>query len=300
MRGEIYGSQVRSGSFAFPAGVGLPLRAGEVLLLQGHFSNPGATDIDATVQLTLTTATQGITTSAGVFFFNDPFVDIPPGTFSKASMRCLVPSGVTLASVSSHDHALGQNVSAFLDSPAGPPATTPFYAGLDAANPLPLQASVPVEAGSRIRFTCTYQNLAGTLEILQGLDLHASEMCVLSGTYFPAGNPDMESCALAPDGFGTGTATCSQTLACVNGCQAGTVPPADLGLSSTPNIDPCWQRCVVASCAGASAVLFALERCLQTRCAAECAAPSSASCGACQTAQCSGEATACASDSCGG
>jgi Copper type II ascorbate-dependent monooxygenase, C-terminal domain len=299
MRGEVYGSQARSGSFAFPAGVGLPLRAGEVLLLQGHFSNPRATDIDATVQLTLTTASQGITTSAGVFFFNDPFVDIPAGAFSKASMRCLLPSDITVVSVSSHDHALAQSVSAFLDPPVGPSAPTPFYAGLDAANPLPLQASVPAGAGSRIRFTCVYQNVNGTGEVLQGLDVH-NEMCVLSGAYYPALNPDVESCALAPDDFGTGAASCSQTLACVSACPAGTEPPADLGLSSTPNVDPCWQRCVVASCADASALLFALERCTQSHCAAECGMPASASCASCRMVQCPRETSACASDACGG
>jgi hypothetical protein len=300
MRGEVYGSQARSGSFAFPAGVGLPLRAGEVLLVQGHFSNPGRTDLDATVQLTLRTATEGITTSAGVFFFDDPFVDIPAGAFSKASMRCLVPNDVTLVSVSSHDHALAQSVSAFLDPPAGPAAGIPFYAGLGAANPLPLQHSVPVAAGSRIRFTCAYQDVAGTVEVLQGLDGHANEMCVLSGAYYPAMNRDVESCALAPDDFGTGTAPCAQTLACVSACPAGTTPPADLGLSGTPNVDPCWQRCVVASCADASARLFALERCMQAQCAAECTVASSASCSSCQTTRCPQEAMACASDACSG
>ena len=300
MRGEVYGSQTRSGSFAFPAGVGLPLRAGEVLLLQGHFSNPGATDLDATVQLTLRTATEGITTSAGVFFFDDPFVDIPAGAFSKASMRCLVPNDVTLVSVSSHDHALAQSVSAFLDPPSGSPAGIPFYAGLGAANPLPLQHSVPVAAGSRIRFTCAYQNVAGTVEVVQGLDVHENEMCVLSGAYYPAMNRDVESCAIAPDDFGTGAATCAQTLACAGACPAGTAPPADLGLSGTPNVDPCWQRCVVASCADASALLFALERCVQAQCAAECSAASSASCASCQTTRCPQEATACASDACSG
>ena len=300
MRGEIYGSQARTGSFAFPAGVGLPLRAGEVLLLQGHFSNPAGPDLDVTAQLTLTTTTHGITTSAGVFFFNDPFVDIPAGAFSKASMRCLVPSDVTLLSVSSHDHARAQSVSAFVDPPASPRATTPFYAGLNAANPLPLQATIPVLAGSRIRFTCTYENVTGTAEVLQGLDVQANEMCVLSGAYYPALDPAVEVCALAPDDFGTGTATCAQTLACVNSCPAGTAPPANLGLSGTPNVDPCWQRCVVSSCADASALLFALQRCAQTQCAAECMLPSSAACASCQTAQCPREATACASDACNG
>jgi hypothetical protein len=153
-----------------------------------------------------------------------------------------------------------------------------------------------VAAGSHIRFVCTYQG--GTQEIVEGSDIQADEMCVLSGAYYPAASAEMESCALAPDEFGTGSATCAQTLACAGACPAGTVPPADLGLSSAPDVDSCWQRCVVASCPSASALLFALMRCAQAHCAAECAAPSSAACAACQTAACPTEATACAGDAC--
>jgi Copper type II ascorbate-dependent monooxygenase, C-terminal domain len=300
MRGEVYGSQVRTASFGFPSGVGLPLHGGEVLLVQVHFLNAGASDIDASVRLALTTTTEGIATRAGVFFFDDPFIDIPAGALSQATMRCLVPNDVTIVSASSHDHARAQSVAAFLDPPGGAPATLPFYSALDAANPLPLQATVPVPAGTRVRFTCKYQNVSGTGEILQGLDYQADEMCVLSGAYFPAVDAQAESCALAPDDFGTGQGTCSQALACVNACPAGSGPPADLGLSSTPDVDPCWQRCVVASCGDASALLFALERCANKNCSTECAAPASDACAACQTAQCPAQSSACAGDACGG
>jgi hypothetical protein len=300
MRGEVYGSQVRTGSFAFPAGVGLPVRGGEVLMVQVHFLDAGAQDLDASVNLALTTTPQGISTSAGVFFFDDPFIDIPPGGTGRASMRCLVPNDITIVSASSHDHARAQTVAAFVDPPTGAPATRPFYSALDAANPLPLEATIPVAGGSHVRFTCTYQNVASNLEVLQGLDVQAGEMCVLSGAYYPAMDARVESCALAPDDFGTGSATCAQTLGCVNACPSGTVPPADLGLSSVPDVDPCWQRCVVASCADASALLLSLERCAQSSCTAECAAPSSSACAACLAAQCPLESSACASDVCAG
>lgn len=300
MRGEAYGSQLRTGSFAFPPGVGLPLRGGEVLLVQVHFLNATAQDIDASVRLTLATTTAGISTQAGVFFFDDPFIDIPAGALSQATMRCLVPNDVTIVSASSHDHSRAQRVAAFLDPPGGPLATLPFYSALDAANPLPLQATIAVAAGTRLRFRCDYQNTSGYSEVLQGLDIQANEMCVLSGAYYPAMNAEAESCALSPDDFGSGQAACAQTLACVNACPYGTAPPADLGLSSTPNVDPCWQRCVVASCPDASALLFALERCALTSCSTECATPSSSGCAACQAARCAAQSSACASDTCGG
>jgi hypothetical protein len=300
MRGEVYGSQARTGSFAFPAGVGLPLRGGEVLLVQVHFLDAGAKDIEASVDLTLTTTPHGVFTSAGVFFFDDPFIDIPAGALARATMRCPVPNDVTIVSASSHDHVRARSFAAFLDPPMGAPATLPFYSALDAANPLPLQATIPVAAGSHIRFVCTYQNAGGYQEVLQGLDVQASEMCVFSAAYYPAIDTQTESCAVSPDNFGTGTAACAQTLACVNACPPGTAPPADLGLSTAPNVDACWQRCVVASCPDASALLLALERCTQNHCATECAAPSSGACGACQVAQCPVESSACSTDACAG
>lgn len=297
MRGEVYGSQAPVGSFAFPPGVGLPLRGGEVLLAQVHWLDAGAKAIDVRLDLTLTTSAAGVSTPAGVFFFDDPFIDIPPGAFGQASMRCLVPGDVTLVTAASHDNARAQSVAAYLDPPTGPPAQMPFYTALDAANPLPLQVSVPVAAGSRLRFSCKYQNVNGTQEYLQGLDVQADEMCVFSGAYYPALDQEVESCALSPDEFGTGVATCADTLACVNACPAGTAPPLDLGLlSGTPNVDPCWQRCVVASCPDASALLFSLERCAQASCEAACATPSSAACAACQASACSPESIACAGD----
>ncbi len=300
MRGEVYGSQARTGSFAFPAGVGLPLRGGEVLLVQVHFLDAGAQSLDARVDVALTTARQGVDVSAGVFFFDDPFIAIPPGASSHASMRCLVPNDVTFASVSSYNHTRAQSVTAFLDPPSGALAVRPFYASLDAANPLSIQSSLPIAAGSRVRFTCAYQNLQGTSEVLQGLDYQADELCILSGTYYPASSSPMESCALAPDDFGTGTATCAQTLACVNACPPGTAPPADLGLSTAPHVDPCWQRCVVASCRSTSALLFALERCSLAHCVTACGAAASAECAACQMAQCATAWNGCAADVCGG
>jgi len=297
MRGEVYGSQARTGSFSFPAGVGLPVRAGEVLLVEVHFLDAGAQDIDARVDLTLATTTKGIATPAGAFFFDDPFIDIPAAASARASMRCLVPDDVTIVSTSFHGHAHAQAVTAFVDPPTGAPASTPYYTAPDAANPLPLQASVPVAAGSHVRFACEF--FGGPQEILQGLDFQASEMCALSGAYYPAMGSQAESCALAPDDFGTGSATCAQTLACAGACPAGSAPPADLGLSTVPNVDPCWQRCVVASCPRASALLLALVRCEQNNCGSECAAPSSAACAACRTTHCPTEASACAGDTCG-
>src|SRR5215831_12999309 len=73
-RAQVYGAQARTGTFALPPGVGLPLRAGEVLLMQAHYLNATASDVDASISLTITTANDGITQRAASFFFDDPFI----------------------------------------------------------------------------------------------------------------------------------------------------------------------------------------------------------------------------------
>jgi len=270
------------------------------LLLQVHFVNASAQDIDARADVTFSTVTQGISTQAGVFFYEDPFIDIPAGAAGQASMRCIVPNDITILSVSSYGHARLQNLSAYIDAPSNPPAARPFFTSLGAANPLPIQASIPISAGSHVRVACAYQNEQGASDIFEGLDYRGDEMCVLSGTYYPVMSVAAESCALTPDEFGTGTSTCSQALACAVACPSATTPPADFGLLGTPQVDPCWQKCVAASCSATSALLFALERCSQANCSTACAAPASADCTTCQAAMCPSETSGCASDICGG
>jgi hypothetical protein len=299
MRAAIYGSQARSGSFQFPTGVGLPVHGGEVFLLQIHFINAGSADLAANVALTLMSTTQGVSTAAGAFFFNDPFIDLAVATTSYATMRCLVPNDITLLGALSHTHGRALAFAAFLDPASSPPASTPFYYSADPTSAVPLAADLLVTAGARLRFTCTYQNQMAQ-EYFQGLNDLASEMCAFSGVYYPALQEQAEACALAPDAFGTGTATCAQTLACVSACATpSTAPLFDFGISTAPSVDPCRQKCLVASCPSASAPLFALEQCIQMNCMAPCAAPTSAECSGCQGAQCAAQTSACAGDPCG-
>src|ERR1700721_668631 len=61
------------GSLALPAGVGLPMQAGEVLLIQSHYLNATASDINAQASLSIDYVTEDPGVHAGAFFFYDPF-----------------------------------------------------------------------------------------------------------------------------------------------------------------------------------------------------------------------------------
>jgi hypothetical protein len=297
-RAQVYGAQARTGTFALPSGVGLPLRSGEVLLMQAHYLNATASDVDATISLTVTTAKVGITQRAGSFFFDDPFVDAPPAQKSHAQIRCTVPSDATVVAVSAYAHARAIDFAAFLDPPAGPLGAAPFYRAPGFANPLPLQTSLAVPAGAHLRAACTYDNTKGTSELFAGPRNDADEACILSGIYFPDLGDDVSACRTVPDMFGTGSATCGATRTCVDACPLSATPPLDLGLGQARTIDPCWQKCVVASCADASAFLFALRACTSAKCTTECGQGPSAACTSCASAQCAKEVAACDADSC--
>ncbi len=297
-RAQIYGSELRVDSFTMPDGVGLPLADGEVLLVQVHYLNAAATSSDANASLTLRTATVGVTQRAGAFYFADPFIDVGVGQRGQASMRCVIPQDATLLTVAGTAHARATDFSAFLDPAGAPPSTSPLYRAPGTANPLPLRTSKAVAGGEHVRFSCTFDNARGTTEILGGPRNDADEACALSGLYTPAQGDDVDACRAAPDGFGTGAATCAQTRACVDACPAASAPPPDLGLGDGGAADPCWQRCMVASCSDASRLLLTLRACVAARCASSCAGGPSAPCTTCIQSSCTAESNACDAYAC--
>jgi hypothetical protein len=296
-RAQVYGSEAKTGSFALPQGVGLPLRGGEVLVMQTHYLNAGAGDVDASSTLTITTTAVPPEQRAGTFFFADPFVDVPAGQKARAQIRCAFPNAATILAVSAYAHARATDFAAFVDPETGPVSTAPFYRAPGFANPLPLQTTLPVPARSHVRALCTYDNTRGATELFGGARNDADEACVLSGVYFPDLGDEVATCRAGPDMFGTGSGACGPTRACVDACPAGSAPPADLGLGRALVIDPCWQKCVVASCSDASALLFAQRACAAARCASECASPGAA-CTGCGQANCAKEVAACDADAC--
>jgi hypothetical protein len=297
-RAQIYGAQAKTGSLALPPGVGLPLRSGEVLLMQAHYLNATAADVDASISLSIATAQGGITQRAGSFFFADPFIDAPPAQKAHAQMRCAIPQDATLVTVSAYAHARAIDFAAFVDPPSGPLGAAPFYRAPGFANPLPLQTSLALPAGAHVRATCAYDNTRGAGELFAGPRNDADEACNYSGIYFPDLGDDVSSCRAAPDMFGTGSATCAATRACTDACPAASAPPLDLGLGRATPIDPCWQKCIVASCSDASTLIFALRACAVSKCPSDCASGPSSACTSCAAAQCAKEVAACNADSC--
>jgi hypothetical protein len=295
-RGVLYGGQTPTGSEVYPAGVGLPTTGNQVLIFQVHYLNASATALQAqvNVDLTLDTNASDITSQAGIIFFYDPMIDVPAGAMAKASMRCLIPSNITLLYASSHYHARGVGYSAYLDPAVDQLGTTPFYTSSSWSSPDNANLTMPIAAGSRIRFECDYDNTAGTQAFFSGQSAQTNEMCMFIGTYYPEMGQLSDFCVQGEDMLGTGTAACGATLSCLQACGG------KLGLGGGLQVSPpdCEQTCFVESCPTASAPMIDFSTCMQQSCKTPCSDTSSSACTSCITANCVAQYEACQAHTC--
>lgn len=296
VRGVVYGAQEATGQTTYPSGVGLPVKAEDVLLLQTHYLNASSSPLEARVKLQLDLGkAENIRVNAGVLFFYNPFIHVPATSMAKSSMRCRLRQGVTVLGAVSHYHKRGTSYGAYLDAPDGTPATSPFYTSTDWEHPRPMNTPVTVPEGARIRFECTYDNMAGTRPYYQGQSADENEMCMFMGLYYPALERRDEICQVDPDMFGVGRTGCLDTARCVQACGVAAAPTT-LG-QGMPNVDPCWQRCMAGSCPNASRPLFTHLSCSRTHCSGQCYFEGP-ECTACLTRNCATEVLACQAATC--
>ena len=290
VRGLMYGAQTPTGSEDFPPSVGLVTSPNQILLFQVHYINATPAPINAEVNVHLTLDSgNDVLTNAGVMFFYDPFIDVPAGAKAKASMRCLIPRDITLLSAQSHYHARGVGYSAFLDADATHLAPSAFYTSGSWSSPALMTMNTPIKGGSRVRFECEYDNSSGTQEYFQGPSAATNEMCMFIGTYYPDLGALDDFCEAGPDMFGTGSATCGDTLSCFSAC----------GKISTSQLSaPCVQKCMVQSCPTASAPLVPLLKCVNSSCSSQCMDTSSGACKACLQSSCGSTYATCSSHVC--
>jgi hypothetical protein len=295
VRGVLYGSQEPMGMSMLPAGVGFELQSQEVLLFQVHYLNATTGPLQSKVQVTLHTVPDKQPNLAGVLFYYDPFIDVPPMSTATANARCTLPQNITLLGVFPHYHARGVGYRAFLDLPSQPAAADPFYTSTDWTHPAPWTGGpMTITQGTAIRWYCDYDNSSSGNEYFQGPSALTNEMCMFTGAYYPAMDAAQEGCFSSMSMFGSGTQACGATLNCFQACPQGTAP-AGLGTSQGGDVDPCWQKCFVQSCPSASDALLPELKCLGDNCKTECAA---GNCMTCAQQKCLSQSLACLNHVC--
>jgi hypothetical protein len=228
------GSQNQTGEsiLSFPEGVGI--RVGGVLLMNVHYRNGSDARLDTDVKVTFdTTTADKIQQEGDVMFLFNPLISVPPGRAARSHWRCPVYRDITIANVQSHMHARGVGYEARVDDGA------PFYVN-DRWEGVPVKSfeGFTVKAGSKLDYHCDYRNTGGA-PVYMG-PRTSDEMCMLIGSYYPA-DPRTSSCldetGELPGGewIGQGTATCQQTLGCVQEAQ-GLQAITDCMLAASPSV----------------------------------------------------------------
>src|SRR5262249_60879143 len=127
-------------------------------LMNTHYLNatPTALDTTATISLSVVDGST-VTQEAGVLFFYNFWIKVPPRGEAEARMRCPITRDITLLSAQEHMHARGVSYRADLLGSDG--AVEPIYANQSWENVPVKQLSpgMPLPGGSFIDYRCEYQ-----------------------------------------------------------------------------------------------------------------------------------------------
>ena len=277
----VYTSGTSSDETRLPAGVGLRLRAGEVLRIELHFPNATAEEGVAHAALNFWKASEPLATEAGSFFFYHRDIVIPALGRAKATMRCEMPADIKLHSVTPHTHLLGTRFSARVVGAAGERTLveSTAYGDLERRE---FPEPISIRAGDQIEVECDFENPRSE-PVIEGPSKTENEMCLLLADYHPRLDAAAEWCTLPGSGaLHAGKLTCGETLGC----------------SQSAKSDTAAELCFVDVCLESSQALGDFTNCAFNHCNAECVF-GGPDCVPCASAHCATEMSACFAATCG-
>lgn len=171
----------------YPAGVGRHVEGDQGLRVMAHYLNTGGAPIEAQITVVFKVVPGGtMAMQAASIFFNNLTVFVGPNTTESISKTCNIPHEARIIDIVSHMHQHGTHFKAETDTGAI------VYEGSDWDEPEPAHydPAMVVPAGSSITYTCDYTNTTSQY-LTFGDSAVTNEMCILSGTYYPA--PEGES-----------------------------------------------------------------------------------------------------------
>ncbi|AKT44017.1 hypothetical protein [Chondromyces crocatus] len=252
------GSQNGEGSsiVAFPSHVAMRIRPGAVLLMNAHYINASGDVLEPELAVNLYTIPEEQVEEEGdILFLYNAFIKVDAQSQRRARMRCPVRRDITIANVQSHMHARG--VGYFAQTSTG----QPFYES-ERWEDVPVKSfegGFELKAGDTLDYACDYQN-PGQHTVYQG-PRSTDEMCMLIGSYYPAdiatsncsADPERpgETVGIGAEWIGDGTATCAQTLDCIEGA-----------FSNATEGDLAFQGCIVDASPDVSKEVSDVSRCI--------------------------------------
>ena len=280
--GQIFYEQSADGAGArFPEGVGVKLQGGEVVRLELHFLDIGATDMQPELKLDAWYAKKPLVAEAGSFFMYDRDIALPAHQSFTARMHCEVPEDITIVDILPHVHVRGVAQRMFLGG--GGLAERQLFlstTGYQDQETRRFDDGFVVHAGQFLDFECDYDNTTDE-DVIEGPSKEHNEMCMLLGDYYPRMEKAAEWCTLEGSGpVLDGTSTCAEAFT---------------ALTDGQNTDFASEEVIVNVCAKANRAWNDLGNCGFNACSDLCPGPE---CNACAAQHCLTEFGACQAASC--
>lgn len=265
VRGVLAGSQGSSNSTAkgvLPQDAALHIPARSYVVMNFHMLNASERTLEPCMKVGLHGIDKRqVKNEAGVLFYYNSNIAVPPGGSSTAHMACPITQDVSLRSAVSHMHARGVAYEARWLSGDPYDADTQtldtLYETKQWDAPVDTVWSEPkqLKAGNFLDYHCDYQN-PDEREVAQGLDT-TDEMCMLLGVYWPR-NDNVSFCLDPASGksgayqIGSGQMTGSEFLSCVIGSDLSGGATEGCGRAECRNYGARYhlQSCFTQACPG--------------------------------------------------
>jgi hypothetical protein len=175
-----YGTQLPDDAVTLPDGIVESVPAGRGIRLQAHYLNTGSADLHAKVAVTFhVVRPDPAAVHAGIWFFINTNIDVPPLQQATATRSCPLPPGIHVLTASSHMHRHGIDFQSTLGG-------RPLYATQQWDSPKATTFDPPLLVGpnDEVSWTCTYQN-DGMSSLSFGESANTNEMCIVDGVFYP-------------------------------------------------------------------------------------------------------------------
>ena len=175
--------------YTFPAGVGMPLAANQMLRIEAHYINPSNATIMGTGAMTvegLAASQAGSYQAADFGFWGTLNISIPPNaTVSTPVSFQRGISGTKVFGVSSHQHHLGTEVKVWSSAAAGDTSKV-VLDETDWSNPRlnTFSPAIDVASGTGFSYHCSWHN--PTASAVTFGESANDEMCFVALYYYPS------------------------------------------------------------------------------------------------------------------
>jgi hypothetical protein len=178
----VHAAQVPQAKITYPPGVGRVVDTSDGLRVAAHYLNTSGAVIDAKITVVFKVVPQGtVEHQAGALFFNNLAIWVQPNSTATISDTCTLSQDIKLINVVSHMHQYSTHFIATTSNGQKLYETSDWDEPESALFDPPLELS----AGTQITYSCEYKNTTST-PLTFGESAKFNEMCILSGTYFPA------------------------------------------------------------------------------------------------------------------